>query len=315
MLTSLQKAKAFNQQYRLVGRHSAVKICLWTKQCIRSGKVCYKQEFYGIHTGNCLEMTPAILCNHRCLHCWRDTSLFAPKWEGGVDDPKEIIRGCIDARRELMIGFGGSEKVKADKQKLAALNTFLAPDHAAISLTGEPCLYPRLPELIDALFDDFHFRTVFLVTNGTVPEMLKRIGTESKHFPTNTYLSLQAYNFDSHKKLNHPVVLDTWNKIIESLKYLSTVKDKTRTIVRITVINGHNMSHAREFLPYVKLMKPHFIEVKGYGFLGMSRRRLKEENVPSWEEVQGFAEEIAHVSGYKITLQHEPSDIVQLREK
>ncbi|MEK6937767.1 MAG: 4-demethylwyosine synthase TYW1 [Nanoarchaeota archaeon] len=312
MLTSTQKSKALTQQYRLVGRHSAVKICHWTKECIRKGRVCYKQEFYGIHTGNCLEMTPMITCNHRCLHCWRDTTLFAPRWEGEADDPKEIIKGCIYGRERLMIGFGGRENVK---EKKLEFQKYLVPDHAAISLTGEPCLYPRLPELIDSFFDDFNFRTVFLVTNGTVPEMLKRIGTGSKHYPTNTYLSLQAYDFPSHKKLNNPVIPETWDLMQESMKYLFTIKNKTKTIMRMTAIKGMNMDKAKEFLPYIKLMQPHFIEVKGYSFLGMSCRRMTKENIPYWEEVQQFAEELAKVSGYKIGMKHEVSDIVQLCER
>lgn len=312
MLTSTQKSKALTQQYRLVGRHSAVKICHWTKECIRKGRVCYKQEFYGIHTGNCLEMTPMITCNHRCLHCWRDTTLFAPRWEGEADDPKEIIKGCIYGRERLMIGFGGRENVK---EKKLEFQKYLVTDHAAISLTGEPCLYPRLPELIDSFFDDFNFRTVFLVTNGTVPEMLKRIGTGSKHYPTNTYLSLQAYDFPSHKKLNNPVIPETWDLMQESMKYLFTIKNKTKTIMRMTAIKGMNMDKAKEFLPYIKLMQPHFIEVKGYSFLGMSCRRMTKENIPYWEEVQQFAEELAKVSGYKIGMKHEVSDIVQLCER
>lgn len=312
MLTLHQKAKANLQQYRLVGRHSAVKICHWTKECIRKGRVCYKQELYGIHTGNCLEMTPAITCNHRCLHCWRDTSLFSAKWEGEADEPKDIIKGCIDGRRELLIGFGGRENVKADKKLQEAFTKYLIPDHAAISLTGEPCLYPKLPQLIDSFFDDFGFRSVFLVTNGTVPEMLKRIGTESKHFPTNIYLSLQAFSLDSHKKLNHPVIVNTWEKMKESMKYLSTIKAQTTTVLRITAIKEENMNHAKEFLPFIQLMQPQFIEVKGYGFLGCSRKRLKEENVPNWDEVQVFAEEIAELSGYKVGVKHEESDIVRL---
>ncbi|MFA6462275.1 MAG: 4-demethylwyosine synthase TYW1 [Candidatus Woesearchaeota archaeon] len=312
MLTSTQKSRALVQHYRLVGRHSAVKICHWTKECLRTNRVCYKQEFYGIHTGNCLEMTPVITCNHRCLHCWRDTTLFAPTWEGEVDDPKDIIKGCIEGRKKLMIGFGGRENVKSKKLEFAQ---YLIPDHAAISLTGEPCMYPRLPELIDAFFDDFKFRTVFLVTNGTVPEMLKRIGTEGKHFPTNIYLSLQAYDLASHKHLNNPVISGTWELMQESMKYLSTVKDKTRTILRITAIKGKNLDKAKEFLPFIKLMKPHFIEIKGYNHLGMSTRRLKKEDMPYWDELQQFAEEIAVVSGYKVGMKHEPSDIVQLCEK
>ena len=80
MLTESQKERLYNQQYRLVGNHSVVKICFWTKECLRKGKVCYKQEFYGVNTANCLEMSPVITCNQRCLHCWRDTSVFSDKF-------------------------------------------------------------------------------------------------------------------------------------------------------------------------------------------------------------------------------------------
>ena len=72
------------------------------------------------------------------------------------------------------------------------------------------------------------------------------------------------------------------------------------------------MQHADKFIPYIKLMQPHFIEVKSYGFLGCSRKRLTKENVPTWEEAQKFAEEIAELSGYKVAAKHEPSSIVQL---
>jgi len=310
MLTAAQKEKLYTQQYRLVGKHSAVKICHWTKECLRKGRVCYKQDFYGVHTGNCLEMSPAITCNQRCLHCWRDTSVFSAGWVGEADEPKEIIQGCINERKKLLYGFKGSAQVKKD-----GFEDFLKVDHAAISLTGEPTLYPKLPQLVDSFFDDFNFRTVFLVTNGTQPEMLKKFGQESKHFPTNIYLSLEAYDEPSHLRFNNPVVKDTWQKVQESMKYLSTIRTKTRTILRITVIKKFNFDQAAKYLQFISLMQPVHIEVKGYGFLGYSRYRLAEENVPYWEEVQEFAEQIAAVSGYKITGKHAKSTVVQLSKR
>ena len=103
MLTEVQKERLYKQQYRLVGNHSAVKICHWNKEMMRNkDRPCYKQHFYDVHTVNCLEMSPAITCNQRCLHCWRDTSVFSTSWEGPIDDPKEIIEGCIK-----LFGLGG----------------------------------------------------------------------------------------------------------------------------------------------------------------------------------------------------------------
>lgn len=308
MLTKLQKERLYRQQYRLVGNHSAVKVCFWTKESLRKkGKVCYKQLFYDVHTANCLEMSPAITCNQRCLHCWRDTSVFSPKWQGHADDPKDIIKGCIDERKNLLIGFKGNTKIDLKQWEKS-----LVPDHAAISLTGEPCLYPKLPQLIDSFFNDFNFRSVFLVTNGTVPEMLKKIGVESKHFPTNLYLSLEAYDETSHKKFNNPVIKNSWKKVAESMRYLSTINKKTNTILRITAVKNFNLDKAKEITQYVQLMQPKYIEIKGYSFLGYSRKRLKEENVPAWIEVKDFAKELSLLTGYKITNEHEPSMIVQL---
>lgn len=319
MLTEQQKERLYKQQFRLVGRHSAVKVCFWTKECLRKGnKVCYKQLFYDIHTANCLEMSPAITCNQRCLHCWRDTSVFSPEWEGEADEPKEIIEGCIKERRQLLMGFKGFEQVDKTQWKNS-----LIPNHAAISLTGEPCLYPKLPQLIDSFFDNFNFRTVFLVTNGTVPEMLRKFGKKgcgkrqegSKHFPTNIYLSLEAFDEGSHKRLNNPVTSNNWKRIQESMHYLNGIKDKTKTILRITAIKKMNLDKAKEFAKFVELMQPEHIEVKGYGWLGYSRRRLNEENVPEWDEIKEFSEKLGGLSGYKITNGHEPSKVVQLSER
>jgi tRNA wybutosine-synthesizing protein 1 len=308
MLTQVQKERLYKQQYRLVGNHSAVKICHWNKEMMRNkNRPCYKQHFYDVHTINCLEMSPAITCNQRCLHCWRDTSVFSTKWEGETDDPKEIIKGCIEGRTQLLMGFKGLEG--AD---LKNFDSYLIPDHAAISLTGEPCMYPKLHLLIDSFFDDFNFRTVFLVTSGTVPGMIKKIGTESKNFPTNLYLSLEAYDEKSHKDFNIPVIKNSWEKVNESLQYLSKVRDKTRTILRITAVKEFNMDKAKEFVKYIKMMNPVFIEVKGYAHIGYSQRRLEKANMPYWDEVQAFAKEIAELTGYKITAEDEPSDVVQL---
>ncbi|MBI2665713.1 4-demethylwyosine synthase TYW1, partial [Candidatus Woesearchaeota archaeon] len=45
------------QQYRMVGNHSAVKVCSWTKQMIRGKGGCYKFKFYGIKSNQCMQMT------------------------------------------------------------------------------------------------------------------------------------------------------------------------------------------------------------------------------------------------------------------
>jgi tRNA wybutosine-synthesizing protein 1 len=294
----------FKKQYNQVGNHSAVQICFWNKEALKKkDKVCYKEHFYDVHCAKCLEMSPALICNQSCRHCWRDTSLFSKDWKGEYDSPQEIIKGAIEERRKLLMGFKGREGTNLEE-----LNDALIPDHAAISLTGEPTMYPLLPELVESYFKDFNFRTVFLVTNGTQPEVLKKL----KVFPTNIYLSLEAYDEESYQQFNHPSSPELYDNVLESMKFLSTVKDKTRTILRITSIKGFNMDKVKNLIKYIELMQPTFIELKGYSFLGYSRLRMQQSNVPSFVEVKEFAEKIAQNTDYKITDEHEPSIIVQL---
>ncbi|MCR4323793.1 MAG: hypothetical protein NUV37_02400 [Nanoarchaeota archaeon] len=56
--------------YAIVGNHSAVQICRWTKNSLRGDDGCWKEKFYGISSAGCCQMTPAALwCEHQCLHC------------------------------------------------------------------------------------------------------------------------------------------------------------------------------------------------------------------------------------------------------
>src|SRR3989449_5555819 len=68
-----QKQEVLERQgYRIVGEHSGVKLCHWTKASLTKGIGCYKQTFYGIESHRCLQMTPAVdACNLACQFCWR----------------------------------------------------------------------------------------------------------------------------------------------------------------------------------------------------------------------------------------------------
>ena len=59
------------QHYGIVGKHSAVQICRWTKRGIKDEGSCYKQKFYGIKSHKCCQMTPNMWCPNSCKHCWR----------------------------------------------------------------------------------------------------------------------------------------------------------------------------------------------------------------------------------------------------
>ena len=133
--------------YRFVGKHghAAVKTCHWTRQSISDKGVCYKEKFYGIQSHRCLQMSPAVPnCQQECEFCWRDLTYTQTTWEDEeYDEPKVIVDEAIKAQNNLMCGFYGNDK--ANKKKLEEMKH---PNNAAISLAGEPTLYPKIDELI-----------------------------------------------------------------------------------------------------------------------------------------------------------------------
>ncbi|KAF4753197.1 S-adenosyl-L-methionine-dependent tRNA 4-demethylwyosine synthase, partial [Perkinsus olseni] len=50
MVTKKHRAALTREGYRLVGSHSAVKLCRWTKHQVRGRGGCYKHSFYGIES-------------------------------------------------------------------------------------------------------------------------------------------------------------------------------------------------------------------------------------------------------------------------
>ena len=87
-LTSNQQNSLKKQGYRLIGNHSAVKICEWTRKMLRGKGGCYKFIFYGIRSHQCLQMTTSMFCASRCKFCWRGQKApVASEWYGPVDSP------------------------------------------------------------------------------------------------------------------------------------------------------------------------------------------------------------------------------------
>ncbi len=286
----MAKTLADLKGYHIVGRHSAVKTCLWLKKSLKDEGYCYKQKFYGIPSHRCLQMSPALICNLSCIHCWRPLDLMPPFREW--DDPEFIVEESIKAQRRLLSGFFGTVGVNRKK-----LEEALNPKHVAISLIGEPTLYPRIDELVDE-YKKRNF-TTFLVTNGTNPQALERVE------PYQLYLSLTAYDEESHKVLQGT----KWEKIEESLKLLPNLD--FRTVIRLTLIKGVNME-PEKFAKIIDEASPDFVEAKAYMYLGYSRRRLKAENMPEHEDVRKFAEELAKLTGYEIRDESEASRVVLL---
>lgn len=288
--------------YRFLGQHghAACKICHWTRESIVNRGVCYKQKFYGIESHRCLQMSPAVpFCQQKCSFCWRDLSLTKTEWEGPWDDPETIIEDGIKKHNNLLCGYYGNDK--ADPEKLEEMKQ---PTNAAISLAGEPTLYPDISGLIEA-FNHKGFST-FLVSNGQNYNSLKNLNEE----PTQTYLSLDAPNSRIYRNLCNPQINEGWNNLNNALEILNTFSNNTA--LRITLVRGKNMILPEEYAKLIEKADPTYIEVKAYMCVGSSRYRLTLENMPNYDEVSEFASLIGKECGRSITDGSEKSRVVLL---
>ena len=288
--------------YRFVGehKHSAVKICEWCRKAIRGTSVCYKQQFYGIHTHRCIQMTPAVFsCTENCKFCWRTfdykKSMFPEKW----DNPTNIIDEMIEAQREILRGFGGNKHI--DKK---IYEEALDPNQVAISLAGEPTIYPFLPEFIEEL----HKRkmTSFLVTNGTIPEMVKKMIQKQ---PTQLYVTLAAPNEDIFKKTTRPLIGNAWDSL---MKTLSMLKHFKRTVIRMTLVKGLNMLSPEQYADIIERASPNFVEAKAFMSIGGARERLPITSMPLHSQIRDFSKEIEKYSSYRIADEKKDSRVVVL---
>ena len=287
------------QSYAKAGTHSAVKTCSWLKNSMHGEGVCYKSSFYGVVSHRCLQMTPTLTCNQECIFCWRPTEVAAKEPEEW-DTPEKIVEESIKAQRKLITGYGGSSKTVTENYDEAK-----NPSNVAISLSGEPTFYPYLPELISAY--EKQNMTVFVVSNGTNPEMLRRI------HPTQLYVSLDAVDLEMYNRVCRPKNPNQWDKILESLHVLKEKKEQgVRTVIRITAVAGQNMENPEGFARLLQIAEPDFIEVKSYMHVGFSRLRLSRQNMAEQEEIRRFANEIAKYSEYKFAGESEPSRVVVL---
>ncbi|KZX16688.1 4-demethylwyosine synthase TYW1 [Methanobrevibacter filiformis] len=303
VLTKEEQEKLEYSGYRFAGQHShaGAKICHWTKKSILNEGECYKQKFYGIESHRCLQMSPAIpFCHQKCSFCWRDLSLTKTEWKGDYDDPKTIIDDCVKAQRNLLCGFFGNEK--ADKKKLEESKD---PTNAAISLAGEPTLYPEIDDLINE-FEKRKF-TTFLVSNGLLYEKLRALENE----PTQLYLSLDAPNKKTYNSICNPQINDGWTKLNRSLELLSSFD--SRTCIRTTCVKGENMKNPEEYSELINKANPDYIEIKAYMCVGYSRKRLTLDNMPEHTEVRDFAEKIANLTGREIVNESEISRVVLVK--
>ncbi|EPY23622.1 tRNA wybutosine-synthesizing protein 1 [Strigomonas culicis] len=309
MLSEKRRA-SLGSMYSLVGTHSAVKLCRWQKSMMRGRGGCYKWTMYGIRSHQCMEATPSMACANNCVFCWRhNTNPTAAEWRWQVDDPKDIVEGMLATQKTLINGVRGMPGVTEE-----GLAEALNPRHCALSLVGEPVLYPYVNEFLGLL----HAKGIstFLVNNGQFPDAVAHLSTV-----TQLYLSVDAPNRKTMKVLDRPILPDYWERFNHSVDIMR--RRAERTVFRLTLIDGFNMSEENigEYKELFDRGQPHFVELKRLtpAFSGNTKTILRIKNVPAWDKMKQFAvrlcETILDGDTYHVASIHEHSGCILLAQK
>lgn len=301
------------QGYTIVGSHSGVKICRWTKSALRGRGSCYKNSFYGIASHLCMETTPSLSCSNKCVFCWRHgTNPVSTTWRWQVDDPQMIFDGAKEGHYKKIKMMRGVPGVRSERFEEA-----MRIRHCALSLVGEPIFYPRINEFIGML----HAEQIssFLVCNAQHPQQLRDLRRV-----TQLYVSIDASNKDSLRKIDRPLHRDFWERFQACLDILREKRFVQRTVYRLTLVKGFNVDDEVEgYADLIEKGLPCFVEVKGVTFCGTSTSAgagLTMQNVPFYEEVVAFVEALDKALAkrgleYGIAAEHAHSCCILLASK
>ena len=302
MVTPVVRESLTKQGYKIVGTHSGVKICRWTKAMLRGRGGCYKHSFYGIASHRCMEATPSLACANKCVFCWRHhTNPIGKEWKWKMEGPVEIVEGAVEEHRRMVKQMKGVPGVKPER-----LDEGMAVRHCALSLVGEPIMYPKINEMCDEL----HRRGIstFLVTNAQFPEKILDLVPV-----TQLYVSVDAATKDSLQEIDRPLFGDFWERFLASLTSLR--EKRQRTVYRLTLVKGFNAEEVKEYAELLDLGRPDFIEIKGVTFCGdHGTSSLTMKSVPFHEEVKAFGEAICEARGgeYGLACEHAHSCCILL---
>lgn len=228
-----------------------------------------------------MEATPSLACANKCVFCWRHhTNPVGTEWKWNMDNAELIFEDSIKAHCSMIKEYKGVPGVLPSR-----FNEAMIPKHCALSLVGEPIMYPEINKFIRLL----HSRNIstFLVTNAQFPDAIKNLDPV-----TQLYVSIDASSKASLKKIDRPLFKDFWERLIQSLKYLN--KKKQRTVYRLTLVKSWNSDEIDGYAELVQIGCPDFIEIKGVTYCGtsMDESNLTMKNVPYHEEVVKFGLEL-----------------------
>ncbi|CAK9440047.1 uncharacterized protein LODBEIA_P41470 [Lodderomyces beijingensis] len=274
------------QGYTIVGSHSGVKICRWTKSALRGRGSCYKFAFYGIKSHLCMETTPSLACSNKCVFCWRHGTNPVAKsnWRWELDPPEKVMEGALQGHYQKIKQMRGVPGIQMDRFQEA-----FRVRHCALSLVGEPIFYPHINEFVGMLHNQ-HISS-FLVCNAQHPDNLAKLTKV-----TQLYVSIDAPTKTDLKKVDRPLNSDFWERLMSCLDILRTVQSHQRTVFRLTLVKGFNMGDIASYADMVERAMPSQIEIKGATFCGSSNGNgnpLTMQNIPFYDECKEFVENLS----------------------
>ncbi|CAK0899961.1 unnamed protein product [Prorocentrum cordatum] len=304
MISEERKARMESQGWKVVGGHSATKLCRWTKSMLQGRGGCYKHTFYGINSHQCMEHTPNVSCANKCTFCWRNhINPVALSWKFDVDDPEAIIEESLRKHYGIIEQQCQSPNALEHRKEEAR-----RVRHCALSLVGEPVAYPRVAELLAGL----HRRRIstFLVTNGQFPAALRALPRV-----TQLYVSCDGTDRESLRAVGRPLFRDFWERYSEALGILSLRRE--RTVCRLTLLRGINMEEPEAMAELLAKASPDFVELKGATLAPVfDKSGLNTYNMPTFLEVRAFAEHLAGLlPEYGLAAEHEHSNGVLLASR
>jgi len=355
MITPMLRKNLTKQGYALIGSHSGVKVCRWTKSMlVRFPRIFVSFavrlpvfffvffSFLSISRGGEAGVTSTASTELRVTGVWRPlpvwrvptsasfgefpwprisllffsdvylplyswrhhTNPVGTSWRWKVDDPETLVNGAMENHYRMIKQMKGVPGVVEERYQEA-----FQIRHCALSLVGEPIMYPHINEFVDLLHQ--HRISSFLVTNAQFPEKIAQLKPV-----TQLYVSVDASTKESLKKVDRPLFRDFWDRFVGSLKAIGDKRQ--RTVYRLTLVKDYNTEELQNYVDLVSLGHPSLIEVKGVTFCGTSgASSLTMSNVPYHEEVVQFCEKMSEMLGreYEIACEHAHSCCILLAHK
>lgn len=213
-------------------------------------------------------------------------------------DP-EISR-CVDSREDIKKLI--HRVLTTPDEIMQAHAEAMNPNHAAISLDGEPLLYPNISGLVEGFRN--RDMTTFIVTNGTLPQVISNMDS----LPTQLYVTLPAPNEYLYKKVCRPMVKQGWDNLMKTLDHLSSLS--CRTLVRLTAVKNLNLNEGliEEYVKLIQKTNPHFFEIKGFTLQAKAlliRDRMKENKsiqyyFPEYDYLEQIALKFEEISNFPL---------------